>query len=232
MEEPVGSGSEAQKVETARWLSAARWLTSVPIVAGRSLVGRVALFFAGAYLFLWVPDIDLVLIGLLHHRSIITHSILPGLLLLFFGRKLGAAPVSGALIGTSVHLSADLLSPMVGYAQIWLPAPYNSALGDLSYLWLAGNAVIGFGLASLITRSAFGHKISLPLILVVSASTGLVYGVVNEEAVSAVLITWLILLMSLFPEANLRGRLSRAVSSPATHASSRDATVDKSTEAD
>jgi hypothetical protein len=83
----------------------------------------LALFVGFAYLFLWVPDIDLVLIGLLHHRSIVTHSLLPGLLFLLLGRSLGAAPVAGALVGLSVHLTSDMLSPMVGFAQIWLPAP-------------------------------------------------------------------------------------------------------------
>ena len=78
--------------------------------AGRSTPVKISLFFLMAYLFLLVPDLDFLLLGILHHRSIVTHSVLPVLVLMILGAKAGAAPIAGALVGLTVHLSCDLLS--------------------------------------------------------------------------------------------------------------------------
>lgn len=85
-----------------------------------------------AYLFLWVPDTDFLLLPLLHHRSIVTHSALPALILLLFRKRFGIIPTAGGLIGLSVHLLCDALSPPVGFGQVWLPWPYKEPLGSLS----------------------------------------------------------------------------------------------------
>jgi hypothetical protein len=61
-------------------------------VSERSLLVKLAWFFSMAYVFLWVRDVDLIFIGILHHRSIITHSILPALLLIILGKNAGAPP--------------------------------------------------------------------------------------------------------------------------------------------
>jgi hypothetical protein len=79
---------------------ALRWILAVSPAAGRTLPVKIILFIALTYSFLWSPDIDLALMSLLHHRSIVTHSILPGLIFLVLGRRLGAAPAAGAMIGT------------------------------------------------------------------------------------------------------------------------------------
>jgi hypothetical protein len=113
-------------------------------VAGRSPVAKIGLIQLMAYLFLWVPDLDFLLLDLLHHRSIVTHSVLPALVFIFLGWRAGAAPIAGALVGIAVHLSCDLLSPMVGFGQIWLPEPYQIPLGPFSYPWLAINALLAF----------------------------------------------------------------------------------------
>lgn len=181
-------------------------MLDVPVVAGRSLPGRLALFLGCAYLFLWTPDIDLLFISVLHHRSIITHSLLPAMLFLFFGRSLGAAPVAGAFIGTSVHLACDLLSPMTGFAQIWLPAPYKTPLGNFSYLWLLGNAVIGFAFASLIAGLVFPRRFALVLVATVACVTGATYGAMNEGSFLAVITVLVIVALSLFPETYIRRR--------------------------
>lgn len=184
------------------------WLY-VPATAGRSVPARIAYFLVCAYVFLWVPDLDHLLLPILHHRSIITHSVLPGFLFLMLGRQLGAAPVSGALIGLSVHMSADLLSPMVGFAQIWLPAPYKLGLGPWSYLWLAGNALMGFALAGQIAKAAFGPRVALPGVAATSAVTAVSYGALNEEAVSAVLVALGVLAVALLPGFLVRRRKER-----------------------
>lgn len=186
-----------------------RDLLQVPATVGRSLPVRGAYFLVCAYIFLWVPDLDHLLLSILHHRSIITHSVLPGLLFLLLGWQFGAAPVAGALIGLSVHLSADLLSPMVGFAQIWLPAPYKLGLGPWSYLWLAGNALVGFALAKRIAKTAFGPRVALPVIAATSAVTAVSYGAFNEETILAALVTLGILAVALLPGALICRRKER-----------------------
>ncbi|MEB8388515.1 hypothetical protein OO012_14910 [Rhodobacteraceae bacterium KMM 6894] len=198
--------AKAEKMDVRRVLG-------VSAGAGRSLPGRCMLFLGCAYLFLWVPDFDFALISILHHRSIITHSLLPALVFVFLGRSLGAAPIAGALIGTSVHLSCDMLSPMVGYAQIWFPAPIKAPLGPLSYLWLFGNAMIGFALASLIASLAFPRSFAYPLVASVAIITGATYGAINEGSVLSIITVLIIIVFSLFPEGYIRrrwGRSSRA----------------------
>ncbi len=166
-------------------------------VSGRLVPTKAAWFVAMAYVFLWVPDLDLLLIGVLHHRSIVTHSILPALLLIAVGRRAGAAPIAGALIGLAVHLSCDLLSPMVGYGQVWLPAPVKTPLGPLSYLWLFGNALVAFVLARIIAMRAFHWGLGYGLILLVGGAAAVTYGWVNEGSIAAALVTLLVLGLSL-----------------------------------
>lgn len=178
--------------------------------AGRSVFGRWMLFIGSAYLFHCVPDINFALISIMHHRSIITHSHLPALLFIFLGRSLGVAPVAGAFIGTGVHLSCDLLSPMVGYAQVWLPAPYKAPLGPLSYPWLGGNAVVGFAMASLIASVAFPRLLAHPLVASVAVLTEGTYGTLNEGSVLSIVVVLVIIILSLFPEGFIRRRWARS----------------------
>jgi hypothetical protein len=165
-------------------------------VAGRSPVAKIGLFLLMAYLFLWVPDLDFLLLDLLHHRSIVTHSVLPALVFIFLGWRAGAAPIAGALVGIAVHLSCDLLSPMIGFGQIWLPEPYKMPLGAFSYPWLAINALLAFIWAKrIVVRS-----LPAPYGDLLAAGTGVVtavtYGWVNEQAVSAIIVTLAILALS------------------------------------
>lgn len=178
-----------------------RWVIQaaqgVQEVSGRSAPVKAVWFVAMAYVFLWVPDLDLVLIEVLHHRSIVTHSILPALLLIAVGRRAGAAPIAGALIGLAVHLSCDLLSPMVGYGQVWLPAPVKTPLGPLSYLWLFINALLASVLARVIAMRAFHWAAGYALILLVGGATSVTYGWINEGSLPAVLVTLLVFGLSL-----------------------------------
>lgn len=189
-----------------------RWLTklalSVPTSPTRSFLTRLSFFVGSGYVFLWVPDLDLLLLPILHHRSIITHSILPGLLLIMLGRKHGAAPIAGALVGLSVHLTCDLLSPMEGFAQIWLPFPIKTPLGPLSYLWLALNGFLGFMVASIVARTAF-KGLSFPIVASTSALIGMTYGWINEDAFSSVVLVLIMISLSLLPEFLVRRRMRR-----------------------
>lgn len=118
--------------------------------------GAAALILVMSCVFARLPDIDQHLRALLHHRSILTHSILPPLLLLALRDERRRALAAGALAGTATHLAADAAGPAVGYGQVWTPWPVTASLGGLSPLWLAGNAALGFGLALLNAERALG----------------------------------------------------------------------------
>lgn len=90
---------------------------------------------------LTLPDIDQIIpIG---HRSALTHSVLPALLLLF--RRWTWVAAAGVALGIALHLSADLFpAAMIGYATVKMP--FAGSLGSDSYLWLAGNTLLCGGL--------------------------------------------------------------------------------------
>ncbi len=121
-------------------------LFQVSAKIGRSEVVRLVLAATTAFIFLPLPDTDFIFLPILHHRSIITHSLLFGFVFLFLGKNTGAAPLAGAMLGLSVHLACDLLSPAIGFGQIWLPYPIKIGLGIFSYIWLAINCAIGFAI--------------------------------------------------------------------------------------
>lgn len=166
-------------------------------VSERSTLAKLLWFVGMAYVFLWVPDIDLVFVGILHHRSIVTHSILPAVLLMLLGRRAGAAPLAGAMIGLAVHLSCDLLSPVVGFGQIWLPAPIKAPIGPLTYPWLFANALIAFWIARWLAMKAFNVWTGYSVMLIVSVITALSYGVLNENSLLSSGITLIVFFLSL-----------------------------------
>jgi membrane-bound metal-dependent hydrolase YbcI (DUF457 family) len=96
---------------------------------------------------LWLPDIDLLLLPILHHRSIITHSVLiPWLLFLFFKNRVPLYGIAGLYVGISIHLAADCLSATVGFGMIWTPWPFKMSLGPASPVWILVNAALGIWL--------------------------------------------------------------------------------------
>lgn len=147
------------------------------------MVWRTVLLAACACLFLAVPDVDLLLLSLLHHRSILTHSVLPAAVPFLLRRRIGLAPTAGALIGLSVHLLCDALSPAVGFGQVWLPAPVKAPLGALSPLWLAGNAGLCFVLALAICRRLMPGLAGPVMVMLTSGAVGVSYGLLNERSV-------------------------------------------------
>jgi hypothetical protein len=135
-------------------------------------------FGAGVWVGLWLPDIDFALLPILHHRSIITHSLLiPWLASLYLSQKISVATISGLYAGIAIHLSADVLSPMVGFGMIWLPWPIKVPLGSASAIWIAANALIGIWMA--LRLSPERKMLIFGFLLLVA----LAYAVMNENAV-------------------------------------------------
>lgn len=137
-----------------------------------------------------VPDIDLKLMDVLHHRSIVTHSLLLPLSLLLFRVKLLKPCIAGLCIGISIHLTADAMSPMRGFALIYLPKPFKTSIGSWqSLVWLAVNSVIGGLIAIWLCR---GEKFTIMVLFSVSALT---YSIVNENNILPTLYSSVVLLI-------------------------------------
>ena len=117
-----------------------------------------------------IPDLDLILIFILGHRSIITHSIILPYLFYKFLTKDGKQnfldkyfskiftsnkiksdfldfAYIGFLIGIAIHLCADLFpKAYLGYALIKLP--FNISIGaPLSIIWMFGNMFFALKIA-------------------------------------------------------------------------------------
>lgn len=125
-------------------------------------IATLVAFVAG----LTLPDIDLHL--WLGHRSAVTHSVLPALLLLARRQWHGAA--AGMAAGTGLHLAADTFPHrMIGFATVKLP--FVGALpAHASYLWLAANALaallLGVWLARRLHAPAAALLLGAALLLV------------------------------------------------------------------
>lgn len=156
---------------------------------GLSAPGQAAIFVILALAFLPMPDIDLLAIRLLHHRSILTHSLLVPFLLWWFMPSLGPAAAAGAFLGVAVHLSADVLSPSRGYGLVWWPEPFQTSLGRWSRLWLLLNAIGGAWMAAAVLPQGTGWR---RLALGLGLAVALGYGIWNERSVLAVIMAVLI----------------------------------------
>lgn len=119
---------------------------------------------------LTLPDLDLRL--WLGHRSGLTHSVLPAVLLLARRRWHAAACGMGA--GTGLHLAADSFpNRMIGYATVKLPVAGALSPGE-SYAWLGVNAVMGLALAILLLPRLHAPRAAL-LVAGVALAGGLAY---------------------------------------------------------
>lgn len=164
------------------------------------LLATIFGLYTAIYLLTWIPDIDQMLIEVLHHRSIITHSILFPLLLLLVPRG-SLRWLSAALFSAvGIHLSADLLSPSIGYGAIWLPAPIKLSLGELSKVWILVNIIAAFylsyrSLPKMVQRSLFWA----------TSFVGFSYGVQNEDSIiSAAVILFFSVSIGLWQHRKLR----------------------------
>lgn len=146
---------------------------------GLTAPGQAAILALATAIFVALPDVDLLLLRLLHHRSILTHSVLPPLLVLWGLPELGPAAASGAFLGVAIHLAADLLSPARGFGRIWLPEPLQISLGGWSPLWILLNALGAASMAFAVLPEGAGW-LGLAAAVGVVAAAG--YGLVREKS--------------------------------------------------
>ena len=130
----------------------------------------------------WIPDLDQWLMPLLHHRSIITHSILLPLLIMLFIRPQYRHFVAFLYAAVGIHLSADILSPSIGYGAIWLPEPFKMSIGIFSKPWIALNTTVALIIAFKLASAKYFHHIALAMLL-----SALSYAVNNEGEIVAFL---------------------------------------------
>lgn len=138
-----------------------------------SLGAALSTVSGAAWLGLFIPDIDLMLLPILHHRSIITHSVI---LVIFARRWLSDSVYVGLLLGISIHLWADSMGASVGFAQVYLPVVKEGLGAEASWIWLLGNALVGF-LVTVSYNKKFAWLI-VPLFVLLA----LTYAVFNEGA--------------------------------------------------
>lgn len=151
--------------------------TKQPAAAGHTLATPLG-YAVGAFLGLWLPDVDLILLPLLHHRSILSHSILiPWLMAKYARDRVPLEVIAGIYCGVAVHLSADVLSPAVGFGQIWLPWPIKVSIGPLSPLWVAGMAFLALRFALSLCGIAVKKLIGIAVMF------ALAYSALHEQAV-------------------------------------------------
>ncbi len=147
------------------------------------------------FLGLGFPDIDLLLLPLLHHRSIITHSILVPAIFLLFARITKSLGACGFVLGGSAHLAADVIAPPVGFGMVWLPWPIKVPLGPVAPLWIACNAVVG-----LVWVKTLLWKLELRVPLVafylLAVVLGISYSIFHENALLPLLSFTVIFVLS------------------------------------
>ncbi|UUL82604.1 metal-dependent hydrolase [Sphingomonas qomolangmaensis] len=121
------------------------------------------------------PDVDFFLP--LDHRSGLTHSILPLLLLAYHPRLRGV--VAGLAIGIGLHLAADCFpNGMRGYATIKLP--FAGSIGSsASYLWLGLNALAALGIGAAIAAHLF-DRLMLAVTAIAVAGIAVAYLAVTD----------------------------------------------------
>lgn len=140
-------------------------------MAGRIMPSRLDLALALVALMAFVigltlPDVDLVL-GL-GHRSALTHSVLPAMLVT--ARRAWRGAAAGIAGGSGVHLAADCFpNAMIGYATVKLPVAGALAAGP-SYLWLALNALAALAVAVILTRRLYSRPVATALVAAGAAS--------------------------------------------------------------
>jgi len=129
------------------------------------LVALAAL--AAFVLGLGLPDLDQMLP--LPHRSALTHSILPALLLMT--RREWRTLAGGVGVGIGVHLAADTFpNAMVGFATVKLPLA--GALGaTASYAWLASNALLAAVIGAGVLAEQLPRRAGWPVALTMAAAS-------------------------------------------------------------
>ena len=134
-----------------------------------------------------LPDIDLSL-PLLHHRSMITHSVLiPFLLMCMKKYKLPDVVILSIFLAFAVHMSADLTpKAWKGYALIYFPIFNISFFGAMgSALWIFFNIIACFYFFSKIFREKY-PTIKKNIIFILVFLVSLFYTVEGESIMTIV----------------------------------------------
>lgn len=129
-----------------------------------------------------LPDVDHAMHPFLHHRSILTHSILvPGCLALVLSRLWFMKPLCALfLAATAIHLLSDALSPSIGYGAVWLPPGANVSLGGASPWWLGVNGLV-CAIAAIRVMNASWRTELVAAMFICAA----LYGLANEQSVAS-----------------------------------------------
>ncbi|MFD2262004.1 hypothetical protein ACFSM5_03830 [Lacibacterium aquatile] len=137
---------------------------------------RIFAFLPALALGLYLPDVDQSLRSILNHRSILTHSaLIPALLLTPASRGTWRGDaIAGLAAGFALHMGADALSVMRGYALIYFPWPLDFSIGGASRWWLIGNSLVCLAFAW------SWRSLSAPLLICAIVLCGLAYAVFNE----------------------------------------------------
>ncbi|MDP1592827.1 MAG: hypothetical protein Q8L80_01105, partial [Gallionella sp.] len=183
IEEAVDIGEEISQATAPefRHFPSARFYASVIFMFLKFFAFVVAISFVTSSIS-WLPDVDFSMEPLLHHRSIITHSILiPGILCLTLRRYVAAKfAIAIILAAISIHLFADTLSPPIGYGEIWFPPGGAYGLGILSPAFLLANACLCVVVAIKIFPVTLRSELSAAMLL-----SGLLYAIINEQSVAS-----------------------------------------------
>lgn len=97
---------------------------------------EIIFFLCGLMVGVRLPDLDFFLPGL-SHRSGVTHSCLPAMLLMSSGLQ---PAVAGLALGIALHLSSDM-QPRAWTGGALIKFPLLGSIGMLSPLWLVANVV-------------------------------------------------------------------------------------------
>ena len=107
-----------------------------PFWPAMTFMEKILLFLAGLIAGIRLPDLDLLTPGL-SHRSAITHSCIPALVVLAFG----FSPMAeGLALGIAFHLSSDL-QPKSWAGGALIKFPVLGSIGMLSPIWLFANVI-------------------------------------------------------------------------------------------
>jgi hypothetical protein len=146
-------------------------LRSGRLTPGVGLTLAAAALLLGLVSGLTFPDVDQPLP--LDHRSAVTHSAAPALVLML--RRWCWPLAAGLALGIGFHLAADVFpNAMVGFATVKLP--FGGSIGaSASYAWLAANALACMAIGGLLLRGQFADLLHRRLLVGATAVAGMLY---------------------------------------------------------
>ena len=133
----------------------------------------ILFFLAGLIVGIRLPDLDLLMPGL-SHRSGITHSCIPALVVWAFGFSPMAA---GLALGIAFHLSSDL-QPKAWTGGALIKFPLLGSIGMLSPIWLIANVT---GCLSIFMEVVSDEPVDARLVILALCLSGAGWYFLREE---------------------------------------------------